>query len=61
MKNGMQPFVTPESVKKLSADLGISCVYHKDIAGIARSLLKKSVIVRNWQRQRPSGAKALLI
>ena len=28
---------------------------------VARSLLKKSVIVRNWQRQRPSGAKALLI
>ena len=37
MKNGMQAFVTVESLKKLSTDTGISCVYDKDIAGIARA------------------------
>jgi hypothetical protein len=37
MKNAMQSFVTLDSLKKLSTDTGITCVYSKDIADIARA------------------------
>jgi hypothetical protein len=37
MKNAMQSFVTQDSLKNLTKDTGISCVYNKDIADIARA------------------------
>lgn len=37
MKNTMQSFVTQDSLKNLTKDTGISCVYNKDIADIARA------------------------
>jgi hypothetical protein len=33
----MQTFVTPDSLRKLSTDTGITCVYNKEIASIART------------------------
>ena len=37
MKNTMQSFVSLDSLKNLTNDTGISCVYNKDIADIARA------------------------
>lgn len=37
LKNAMQAFVTPESIRKLSTDTGITCVYNREIAAIARA------------------------
>jgi len=37
MKNAMQSFVTVDSLKKLSSDTGITCIYNKDVGDIARA------------------------
>lgn len=36
MKNAMQSFVSPDSLKKLSTDTGISCVFNRDVADVAK-------------------------
>lgn len=36
MKNATQSFVTPESLKRLATDTGISCSFNKDVADVAK-------------------------
>jgi hypothetical protein len=37
MKNAMASFVTRDSLKKLSADIGVPCAFSQEIAEIARA------------------------
>ena len=37
LKNVMQAFVTQHSLRKLSTDTGITCVYNREIASLARA------------------------
>ncbi len=37
MKNAMASFLTPESLNKFSKEIGIPCVYSRDIAEVARA------------------------